>query len=73
MNPMQMLQLKNMMERFQNNHPRVLPFLHDAGSRVQAGTVIEMKVTTPDGHTLCSNIRVTEDDMELVRQVRSMG
>ena len=32
------------------------------------GTVIEMKVTTPEGKSLVASIRLTEADMELFRQ-----
>ena len=66
MNPMQMMQMKSRLDIFKTQHPKVLPFLQAARGYVQEGTVIEVKLTTPDGRTLESNIRVTEDDVKTV-------
>lgn len=73
MNPMVLMKLKGMLDGFQSRHPRVLPFLKDASSRIQEGTVIEVKVTSPDGHSITSNIRVTAEDMELLREAKEFS
>lgn len=66
-NPMEMMKLKERMDIFMNQHPRVMPFFQALGGKVTEGSVIEMKVTQPDGTELVSNIRVTADDLETVR------
>lgn len=72
-NPMKLMQLKGMGERFQKNHPRIPGFLNAAMSEIRTGSVIEMSVTDPDGKKLCANIRVTEDDMDMLRQLEELG
>lgn len=73
MNPMMLMKMKGMLEGFQKRHPRVLPFLKDASGRIQEGSVIEVTVTGPDGHSITSNIRVTAEDMELLREAREFS
>lgn len=72
MNPMLMMQMKNLLERFGKNHPRVPMFLADAGQNIDEGSVIEIHVTTAEGKKLCTNLKVTEEDLELVQQLRAM-
>lgn len=33
---------------------------------------MEISVTTPEGETLASNIRLTEEDMALIRELKEM-
>ena len=40
---------------------------------VREGSVIEMSVTDPEGKKLCANIRVTADDMDMLRQLAELG
>ncbi|MBQ0000889.1 MAG: hypothetical protein KBT01_05050 [Clostridiales bacterium] len=68
MNPMMLLKIKGMLDGFNQRHPRVLPFAKDASGRIQEGSILEVTVTDPSGHSITSNIRVTAEDMELIRQ-----
>lgn len=72
-NPMQLMKLKGMLDGFQKRHPRVMPFFRDAAGRIQEGSIIEMKVTGPDGHSITSNIRVSAEDLEMLRQARDFS
>ncbi len=72
-NPKMIMKGKQMFSRFENNHPRVLPFFHYIGKKATEGTIIEMKVIFPDGKESTCNIRVTEDDMELFREIGEMS
>ena len=72
MNPLQMMQIKNMMDRFHQSHPKVQSFFTAAAEKVDEGSVIEMRLTTSDGKTICSNIRVNKSDMELMAQAKQM-
>lgn len=65
-NPMEMMKLKERMDIFMNQHPRVMPFFQALGGKVVEGSVIEMKVTQPDGSELVCNIRVTAEDLRTV-------
>ena len=72
MNPMLIMQMKNLLERFQGNHPRVPMFLADAGRSIDEGSIIEINVTTAEGKNLCTNLKVTAEDLELIQQLRGM-
>ena len=69
MNPKMILQLKTMLTKFRQNHPKVPLFFSAASKAINEGSVIEISLTTAEGRELCTNMRVTEDDMEMVRQL----
>lgn len=72
-NPIMMMKLASRWKKFNEEHPKVVPFFRAvAGSGIQAGSVIEIKVTDPAGQEYVSNIRVTPDDMETVEMLKSM-
>ena len=74
MNPMLLMQLQQRFNIFSQEHPKVLPFFKAIGSNaMQEGTIIDIKVTTPDGKTLESNIKVTANDIETAHMMMSMG
>ena len=67
-NPMALLQLKERLSLFQQDHPRVFPFfnmLKEEG--LQEGAVYEMKVTLPDGKERIMNFRMNANDIETIR------
>ena len=73
-NPTMLFQIKNMWDRFQKNHPKFPRFLQVVGSEyIQAGTVIEISVTKANGENIASNIKLNEEDMELIAAMRDMG
>lgn len=72
-NPMKLMQLKGMMDKFKENHPRIPGFFNAAACSVREGSIIEMTVTDPEGKRLCANIKVTAADMELLHQVEAFG
>lgn len=69
-NPMKLMKFKEMGERFRSNHPRIPGFFEAAVKSIQEGSVIEMTVTDPEGRKLCANIRVTADDMAMLREAQ---
>lgn len=73
MNPMKLMQMKNAWSQFTSRHPK-LPKFFQAVSRkaLQEGTVLEFHVTMPDGETMASNIRLTAEDIELIKQAKEM-
>ena len=74
MNPMMIMQLQQRLGLFQNDHPKVMPFLQAVGDNaMQEGTVIDMKVTTADGQTIESNIKINANDVETMKMIMSMG
>ncbi len=70
MNPMMLMQLQQKLQTFQQDHPKFLPFLMAIkDNALTEGTVIAMKVTTPEGKTLESNIKLTANDIETLRMM----
>ena len=72
-NPLKLLQLKSAWERFKSNHPRFPLFLSAVSKRgIKEGTVIEFKVTTPEGEELVSNIKIKQSDIALFHEITNM-
>ncbi|MBQ8412501.1 MAG: hypothetical protein IJX12_02705 [Lachnospiraceae bacterium] len=72
MNPMALMKIKGLFERFQTNHPKVPMFFKAASQVIGEDSIIEINVTTAEGKTLCTNMKVTKDDLELVEQLKQM-
>lgn len=70
---MKLMQLKGMVERFRTNHPRIPGFFNAVAKEVAEGSVIEMKMISPEGKELFANIRVNAEDMELLKQINEFG
>ena len=73
MNPMKLLQLKNSWGQFKQNHPKFSSFWKAVyKNSLDEGTVIEFKVTAPDGKVLASNIKLRESDLKFFEELMSM-
>jgi hypothetical protein len=73
-NPKNIMKLRERLGIFQSQHPRVQPFLKDAFSGgVLEGSVIELKVTSPEGRSCITNIRLTQEDVETINMIRELG
>lgn len=72
-NPANFFQMKMMWDKFTANHPKFPKFLQAAAqSSIGEGSVIEVKITQPNGDTIASNLKLTESDMELFRQIQDI-
>ena len=73
-NPGSIMKLMEMKNKFEKNHPKVLSFFRVAfAGGVEEGTVIEMTVTRPGQEPISANIRVCQDDLELMQQISEMN
>ncbi len=71
-NPTMLMQIQQRIQTFQQDHPRFVPFLMAIrDNALEEGSVIAMKVTTPDGRTIESNIKLTANDIETFRMMAS--
>ena len=71
-NPMKLLELKNLWSAFTKRHPKFPQFLsavQQAG--IPAGTIIEVQITSPDGKTFTSNMKVTSEDIDAVKSLQN--
>ena len=73
-NPAAILQLMNIWSRFQNNHPKFPKFLTAVyQNALKEGSIIEINVTTADGQSLNSNLKLNAEDMELIAQLKNLS
>ena len=73
-NPTIIFQMKNMWERFQKNHPKFPRFLQVVGNEcMQEGTVIEISVTKANGENITSNIKLNQEDMDLIAAIKNLS
>ena len=69
-NPTMLMQIQQRIQTFQQDHPKFVPFLMAIrDNALEEGSVIAMKVTTPDGRTIESNIKLTANDIETFRMM----
>ena len=69
MNLGNLMQLKNSWATFPQNHPKFPKFLQAAGTAVKEDTLIEIKITTPEGKVIETNLKVKASDIELVKNL----
>lgn len=73
-NPAMFFKIKGAWERFVSNHPKFPMFLQAAmASGIREGYILELKITDTDGKTICTNVKLTESDMELIDMIKDMG
>ncbi|MFT3983939.1 MAG: hypothetical protein QM697_08525 [Lachnospiraceae bacterium] len=73
MNPMALLQLQEAWNKFKSNHPK-FPLFMDAVAKegICENTVIEVNVTTAEGKSYSTNVKLTPSDMELIGLLKSI-
>jgi len=72
-NPAKLFKLKKAWEKFSQNHPKFPKFLDAVHQNaVEEGTMIEINVTTASGETLTSNVKLTQSDAELFRELSEL-
>lgn len=79
-NPMKLMKLKNSWDIFVQNHPRFPLFINALKQSYQngepvitEGTVIDLNITMPDGKTMATNVKLTESDLELFKEIIEMS
>lgn len=73
-NPAKLLKMKGLWEKFNNNHPKVMPFFNAANSKgITEGTIIEVKVKYTDDTEYTTNVKVTAEDLEMFQQLKELN
>lgn len=61
-------------DRFRSNHPKFPLFVKAVSQDALVdGTIIEINVISPEGKQYSSNIKLKEDDIELMRMIQEMN
>lgn len=70
-NPASIFKMKGAWERFTANHPRVPAFMQAASQGMLGeGAIIDLSITSPDGRKIQTNVKLTESDMELFKELQ---
>lgn len=73
MNLAALIQLKDAWNSFKTRHPKFPLFTKAVCEHSLAeGTVIEIKVTAPDGKVMNSNLKLRKEDLELIRYLNEL-
>lgn len=73
-NPTAIFKIKAAWEKFAANHPKFMPFIGAVNRRgVTEGTIIEVSVTSPEGETIATNVKITREDLELFREMKNLA
>ena len=67
------MKIKNAWDAFTRNHPKFMPFMQAVGREaIGDGTIIEIKVTSPDGKEFNTNMKLTQSDLDLFGELRNL-
>lgn len=73
MNFSALMQLKGEWDSFKMRHPKFVSFAKAVcGQALFEGTVVDIKVTTPEGKVINSNIKLKKEDLELFNQFKDI-
>lgn len=73
-NPAALLTFKKKWDEFSARHPKFVSFLGVLKNRgVDVGSVIDIKVTLPNGETFQSNLKLTQEDVEAIKSLAGNG
>ncbi len=73
MNPADMMKAMGAFKNFQAAHPKAVSFFQVVfGSGIPADTVMELTVTKPGENPMTTNIKVTQQDLELFESLKNM-
>lgn len=67
------MMIKSAWDTFSRNHPKFMPFMQAVGREaIGDGTIIEIKVTSPEGKEFNTNMKLTQSDLDLFAQMKNM-
>ena len=72
MNPMTLLHIKPMLEKFQERHPKFIQFFGYASQTLDEGSLIEISITSSNGTKAVTNIKLSAEDLELGSKLKEI-
>lgn len=68
-----MLKLGGLWAKFSKNHPKFPQFVKALQKNgFKADTIIDIKLTYPDGNVLDSNLKISEEDLKLFNELKQL-
>lgn len=73
-NPAAIFKVKKSWETFCMNHPKFPAFLQAAqNAGIREGTIFEISMTTPEGKTMTTNVRLTASDIQAFEDLKGLS
>lgn len=73
MNSMDYIKVAGMWQQFTSRHPKFAGFLQAVmQNKIKEGTIIEVSIKTPEGQDICTNLKITTEDMQLFDEIKNM-
>ena len=71
MNPMDIFRLKGFWDSFKAAHPKMVPFAKSVyPAAIGEGTIIDVRVTDPNGRNYHYNLQITAEDMKNLSEAK---
>lgn len=68
-----MMKLGGLWAKFSKNHPKFPQFIKALQKKsIMADTIIDLKLTYPDGETLDTNLKITADDLAMMEELKKL-
>lgn len=69
-----MMELRSIMTEFQKAHPRAVAFFNALRTeKIEPDSVVELKLTRPDGTELVTNLRLSEADLANIEKLKHLA
>ena len=73
MNPLELMKLAERYQIFMSQHPKMGAFYRDVITQaIREGSILDIKVTDPDGKEYFTNMRLTKEDMETIEILKNL-
>lgn len=71
---MKLMKFKEGWSGFETRHPKFVKFIMAVmNSGVGADSIVDIKITLPDGREIATNMKVTEEDCEFLKSIGELG
>ena len=71
-NPLKLMGMKDKLNACREAHPKFVQFLDVASKKIEKDSVVDVKITLPDGKTIETTIKLNDKDIELMKAVREL-
>ena len=68
-NPMNIMSLVKQKDMFKTRHPKFVSFVDAGKTIIDEGSIVEITLTDSKGKTIKSNMKVTKEDVEFIKEL----